>query len=89
MEYHKRDVPTGGPELEGDIDGRTFAVASDGPHNICRIAYKTVLNNKISFAEVKFENGFWSLPKEIVLYKDAVPGQNIAYTVDPEDSDKV
>ena len=88
------DVPqpvnlVGDLDMEGDINGRTFAVASDSPNGICRIAYKTVLNDKISFAEVKYDGKHWSLPKEIDLYAKATPGQNIALVVDPTDTTKV
>ena len=69
-------------------------MASDGPNDICRVAYKTVLNDRISFAEVKFEKENWSLPKEIDLYEDRdgynfTPGENITLAVDPVDNTKV
>lgn len=82
--------PTQAPnlQLDGNIVGQGFAVASDGPRNRCRIAYRTVFDEKISFAEVEFDGSYWGLSTEIKLYKGKVPGQNIAFTFDPIDPQK-
>ena len=74
---------------DGNIDAATFAVASDGPGNRCRIAYKTSFDDKISLAEVAFNGKYWSLPTQIDVYPKTAPGQNLAFTYHPHDEKTV
>ncbi|KAF8464890.1 hypothetical protein BDZ91DRAFT_849550 [Kalaharituber pfeilii] len=78
---------TPGLQLDGNIDGACFAVASDGARNRCRIAYKTSFDETIALAEVAFDGKYWGLPTEIDVYSDKFPGQNITLTFHPDDSD--
>jgi len=69
---------------DGNIDARSFAVASDLKRNRCRIAYKTQVDDKISLAESLWdEECGWQEPTEIDVYPDVVPGSRFAFAFDP------
>jgi len=73
---------------DGNIDAESFAVATDFANNRCRIAYKTQVDDEISFAEIEFANGSWGLPRKIDVSPDTMPGENFALTYDPYDPEK-
>jgi hypothetical protein len=74
---------------DGNIKAESFVVATDFAHNRCRIAYKTQVDDEISFAEIEFVNGSWGLPSKIDVYPGIMPGENFALTYDPNDPKKV
>jgi len=73
---------------DGNIDAESFAVATDIAKNRCCIAYKTQVDDEISFAEIEFINGSWGLPTKIDVYPETMPGENFALTYDPNDPKK-
>ena len=71
------------PAKDGNVEARAFTVASDVTQDRAVIAYKTQVDDTVSFAEVSFGKGVWGAATEIDVYQQYVPGHRFAITYDP------